>query len=226
MNSNRKTKKAKKAGPSEKTSWAYWMQAIEPTDPAINATFPGYHPMWVQHSQRLVVGAENFKSIRRHFLNITQTQAAAYLRVSLYELQAWEQGKKPVPFMAFELLRLVWQSTLSRMSHKAWDGWFIDKDGFLISPDAGRLKITPAELSYMPMLLNLRDTMQREIEQLRKNLNAQEAENTRLRTLFQTQGITQELETMQDRLAALLASIQTAQVIPFPTKTTKKEATA
>lgn len=40
-------------GPSQKTRWAYYVQAIEPKSDAINRAFPDYHPQWVVQSQRL-----------------------------------------------------------------------------------------------------------------------------------------------------------------------------
>lgn len=67
-----------KAIPSEKSQWAYWMQAIEPCDPAIDEAFPGYHPLWVQRSQRLSASGNQFKYFRQHLLCITQKQCAAY----------------------------------------------------------------------------------------------------------------------------------------------------
>lgn len=212
--------------PSNKTRWAYWMQAIEPTAPEIDAAFPGYHPLWVQSSQRLTIAPENFRHLRRHCLNITQTQAAAYLRVKATEVRAWERGEKPIPFMAFELLRLVFESVAFRLSHAAWDGWYIDHDGHFVSPDMGKLAVTPAEVSFLPMLRNHRDILQAEVGRLKAELEAQQAENTRLRTLYQTNGIVRELAGMHERLAALMESIQTAQVIPFPLQPDRKEAVA
>lgn len=215
--SNRKANKPRKplTGPSVKTRWAYWMQAIEPTDPAIEDAFPGYHPLWVQQSQKLTVGPDNLKHLRRHCLAITQAQAAAYLRVRLRDYQAWERGDKPVPFMAFELLRLVFESSAKRLSHARWDGWFIGQDGRFVSPDVGRLDVGPEDFTALVFLRGELDAHRQQSASLREEIAALEAENSRIRQMYRDQGVTRELEAMQDRLDGLLASIRTAQVIPF-----------
>lgn len=215
-----------KAVPTEKTRWAYWMQAIAPDSAEINAAFPGYHPLWVQQSQRLTVGPENFAHIRQHCLQISIDQAAAYLRVERAEVEAWEQGARPVPFMAFELLRLVYESVAYRLSHAKWDGWFLNRSGEFVSPDAGKMAVTPAEVANIPSLQDQIATLKAEAKRLRDELDAQEAENARLRALFSNQGITSELEAMQARIGDLMASIQTAQVIPMPNRKAQKKAAA
>ena len=78
--------------PSEKTRWAYFMQAIEPKSEAINKAFPGYHPQWVQLSQQLTIAPENFINLRRA-VGLSRKQCAAYLRTSLTTVARWERGK-------------------------------------------------------------------------------------------------------------------------------------
>lgn len=215
----KKTAKPRAQGPSEKTQWSYWMQAIEPTDPDIEQAFPGFHPLWVQQSQKLKVGPVNLKHLRRHCLNVTQAQAAAYLRVKLREYQAWERGTMPAPFMAFELLRLVYTSTAYRLSHAVWDGWHFGEDGCLVSPNVGRQEVRPEDFTALVFLRG-------ELEAHRRDVARLTAENIRLRQAFRENSITHELEAMQTRLGDLLASIKTAQVIPFPTQQTRMEAAA
>ncbi len=222
----KKTVKRHVQGQSDKTRWAYWMQAIEPTDPAVNAAFPGYHPLWVQRSQKIAPGPDNLKHLRRHCLNITQAQAAAYLRVKLREYQAWERGGRPVPFMAFELLRLVFESTAYRLSHARWDGWHFGQDGRLVSPEVGRLEVGPEDFTALVFLRGELEAHRQEAARLKADMAALEAENARLRQMFRENTITHELEAMQARLGDLLASIQTAQVIPFPAHPTRMEAAA
>lgn len=77
------------------------MQAIEPTSKTIDPAFPGYHPLWVQDSQRLAITPSSFTYMRRDMLNISQAKIAAYLRVSVKTISAWEAGRKNIPFMAF-----------------------------------------------------------------------------------------------------------------------------
>jgi len=211
----KKTAKRPARGPSDKTRWAYWMQAIEPTDPAIEDAFPGYHPLWAQQSQKLTVGPVNLKHLRRHCLAITQAQAAAYLRVKLRDYQAWERGNQPAPFMAFELLRIVFESTAHRLSHAKWDGWFIGKDGRFVSPNVGRLDVGPEDFTALVFLRGELEAHRQAAARLKDEMAALVAENHRIRQMYRDQGVTNELEAMQDRLDGLLASIRTAQVIPF-----------
>lgn len=213
-------------GITKQTAWAYWMQAIEPKSPELMKAFPGYHPLWVQHSQKMNVGAKNFEHLRRNCLLISQEQAAAYLRTSIEDVQAWESGRLPVPFMAFELLRLVLESSPYRLSNAMWDGWFIAADGYFVSPNVGRFAITPRELGDYAALIGERDRLRAETRSLTEEVEALRAENATLRTLFQTSGVTRELEAMQAKLAGLMERINTASVIPFPAARDQRKATA
>lgn len=222
--SDRKTKR--RDGPSNKTRWAYWMQAIEPTDEAINRAFPEYHPLWVQHSRRLTVASENFKYLRKYCINITQAQAAAYLRVRVRDVGEWENGKQPVPFMAFELLRMVYESAASRLSNQKWDGWYIDSDGFMVSPDVGKLFIEPSDFMYYMTQRGHIKYLEKQLAEFTQQVAAKVAENTELRQQFQHGELAHELEAMQEKISNLLASIHTAEVISFPMESKQKEVSA
>lgn len=213
-NTTRKEKMHKQ--PSDKTRWAYMMQAIEPTSEAINRAFPGYHPQWVQQSQQLTIGAANFRHLRK-LLGMTQIQCAGYLRAGESTVRRWESGSVPVPFIAFELLRLVLESVRFKTSHAAWDGWFISDDGKLMSPDYGRAGYTPEQLNMYSLIYSENAWLRGEVSRLQDGLNEAVAENIKLRQMYLTQGVTDELVAMQDKLTELLANIGTARVIPFPT---------
>lgn len=208
--------------PSDETRWAYWMQAIEPKNEAINRAFPGYHPGWVQRSQRATVNADGFVFLRMYLLNLNQEKTAAYLRVSVRQVRAWESGAEPVPFMAFELLRLVYESAAFRLSHAQWDGWFINEEGCFVSPDVGRLAVRPEDFTALQYMRSELETHRAQVKKLQEEIAAQVEENTRLRTLFLSQGVIDELRVIQSRVNGLLDGIATAEVIPFK----KKEATA
>jgi DNA-binding transcriptional regulator YiaG len=225
-----KPKKPKASYPSEKSRWAYWMQAIEPDHPAINAAFPEYHPLWIQHSQRLQVTGEQFQFFRKHLLAITQKQSAAYLRVKLHLVQAWEQGREPVPFMAFEILRLVFESATFKLSHPEWDGWFIDRQtGKLVSPDRGNLSFSPVELSCVRENYGSKDRLQAENDRLHAEVSALQQEAAELRDFIRNGDFLAELHDMKTQLETMLASIgsTTAKVYQFPQpEQPKKAATA
>ncbi len=203
---------------SDKTRWAYWMQAIEPRDKAIEEAFPDYHPLWIQESQRMSVSPKSFHHLRRHCLGLTRVKVAAYLRVSERTVQRWENGDGDIPFSAFEVLRLVFESTAYRLSHTRWDGWFFNKDGRLVSPEVGRLEVGPEDFTALIFLRGELDAHRATAARVMEEIAALQVENTRLRQAFRENAITNELEAMQERLGDLLASIQTAQVIPFPNR--------
>ena len=202
------------------------MQAIEPTDEAINRAFPEYHPLWVQHSRRLTVASENFKHLRKYCINITQAQAATYLRVRLRDIREWESGQQPVPFMAFELLRMVYESVASRLSHQKWDGWYIDSDGFMVSPDVGKLFIEPSDFMYYMTQRGHIKVLEKQLVEFTQQVAEKVAENTEIRQQFQHGELAQELEAMQEKISNLLASIHTAEVISFPMQSKQKEVSA
>lgn len=211
------TKKQKAPNqPSNQTRWAYWMQAIEPTSEAINKAFPDYHPQWVQLSQKLTISPENFIALRKN-LGLSREQCCAYLRVDRTCISKWEIGKTAVPFIAFELLRVIYESVHFRMAHPEWDGWFIGAHGELNSPDIGGKGFTPSQLVWSAMTRSEAALLRNDVKQLQAKLDEATAENTRLRQLFVAQGVVDELASMQGTINDLIARIATAKVIPFPT---------
>lgn len=213
---NTTSKKKQHVRLSEKSSWAYWMQAIEPTSEELKKAFPDYHPQWVIQSQLLTdITGEHFQYLRKNVLRITPQQCAAYLRVTQRTIRLWEKGDVRVPFMAFELLRMVYRSAQFRLSHPDWDGWFISTTGKLISPDLRDHAMSPSDLNLVPYLHNWNATMKAEIVDLTQKLNDAQQENTKLRQMFVAQGVVDELAAMQDTIAELMTRIATAKIIPF-----------
>lgn len=214
--------------PSEKTRWAYFMQAIEPKDEAINRAFPGYHPQWIAQSQAISITGENFYWMR-HGMGLTVEQCAAYLRVHHSTVRRWEVGTAPVPFTAFELLRMISSTALFKLAHHRWDGWFIEQqDGALVSPDY-RITATPEDINTLQHVQNKAAIFESENRHLKAELAEMQAENIRLREMFVSQGVVDELATMQEQIGALMARINTAKIYPFRTPEeyqTAKEAAA
>jgi transcriptional regulator with XRE-family HTH domain len=176
---NKKTaEKTLNTYPNQKTLWSYYMQAIEPVSREIDKAFPEYHPMWIINSQTAMISGKKFYHLREYVMKITQEQCAAYLRVKPCLINAWENEKKPVPFMAFELLRLVYETANFRLSHRDWAGWFVNEVGRLVSPDVGNLSFSPGDLSGVNGVKQLARTyelenkqMKAEIEPLRAEIN-------------------------------------------------------
>lgn len=200
--------------PSEKTRWAYWMQAIEPKSEAINKAFPDYQPQWLQRSQTGNIAPESF-AFMRTLLGMTVDQCAAYLRVDKKSVRRWESGLTPAPFAAWELLRVIYDSVQFKLSHPDWDGWFVSDKGRLVSPDVG-CSFMPGELNAYSFQRSDLPIAHNEIKRLQSELDAVIVENTKLRQLFLTQGVVDELAAMKDRLDKLMSSIGTAHIVPFP----------
>jgi len=188
------------------------MQAIEPISKPLDRAFPGYHPLWVQNSQRIAITPTSFKYMRRDMLHISQAQVAAYLRVSVKTVSAWESGRKSIPFMAFELLRLVYESPASRLSHVHWDGWYIARDGAFISPDVGRMSVRPHDFAALLYIQAERDAVRNENRILLEAIADKTDENTRLRELFLNQGTVDELAYIRDRIDELFGQLNTARI--------------
>ncbi len=214
--------------PSEKSRWAYFMQAIEPKDEAINRAFPGYHPQWIVQSQAITIAGKNFHWMR-HGMGLTVEQCAAYLRVNPSTVRRWEADTVPVPFAAFELLRVISNTPFFKLSHHRWDGWFIEqKNGALVSPDYG-ITATPEDINTIQLVQHKLSRLESENQRMKSDLADMQAENTRLREMYVSHGVVDELTTMQERIGALMTRINTAKVYPFPTPEehqTAKEATA
>ena len=206
-----------RAEPSYKTRWAYYMQAIEPTSEALNEAFPDYHPQWVQMSQMRSISPGMFNSFRQG-LGMTRKQCAAYLRVAESTVIKWERGNRPVPFACFELLRVIQESVQFKMSHPEWDGWFISRNGLLVTPDLGGNQgtFTPERLNWLSVNSSEAALLRNEVKQLKEELGTAIAENTALRQMFLNNGVLDELASMQGNINSLMDRIGTARVIPFP----------
>ncbi len=205
--------------PNKATQWSYFMQAIEPSSTEINAAFPEYHPMWVIQSQKKAVSAEYFRFMRDQLLSMTRKECAAYLRVTIRSVQKWETGNEAVPFMAFELLRVVFESSSFRLSNKDWQGWFIDSNGRLVSPNRGSLSFSPDELSFIRETHQVKSMYQQENKQLREEIEPLRAELAALKAADQHDRLIDELKAIESRLAEISASVSPNKVVQINNKT-------
>lgn len=127
----------------------------------------------------------------------------------------WEDGKTPVPFVCFELLRVISETVRFKMSHPGWDGWFIDYNGVLHSSDIGGKGWTPEQLVWSTATRSEAALLRNDVKKLQAQLDAAIAENTALREMFLDNCVTDEVASMQEKINALMARINTARVIPF-----------
>lgn len=222
INHSIKTKKLKPY-PNQETLWSYFMQAIEPSSKDINEAFPEYHPMWVIQSQRKIPSSERFKYMREYMLNISREQCATYLRVAVSKIQRWETGKAEVPFMAFEILRLVFESAHFKLSSKYWQGWFIDNDGRLVSPDRGDLSFSPHELSFIRETHQIKTMYETENKKLRAEIEPLRTELAALKARYPHDGLLDELKAIEARLSEISERVSPNKVVHISNKTKTTE---
>lgn len=198
---------------SDKTIWAYHMQAIEPRDLKIIQAFPDYHPMWLIQSQEMPVTGARFKYMRETLLGMSVNECAAYLRLDRVTVYRYERDGARIPFSAFELLRVLYESPQFKMSHQSWDGWYISKDGKLVSPDVGNLAFTPNDLSTVRHAHAYNRTLRHEVEKLTREL---QLANEKLERFEQSQieaEILDELVELEQSLSAIRSKIGKSKVI-------------
>lgn len=208
------------------TAQSYWMQLAEVeswTDldaeivKRFTEVFGTSHPAWLIRSNpfRNITG-DSFRFYRKHILRLDVEQLAAYLRIHRSTIQRWESDAEPVPFATFEVLRLLSESTVFKLSHRIWDGWYIDCDGAFVSPKHGKLGFKPNELNQVTGAYAELSTARVERDRLAARVDELEAENASLRSGQKVKAIAGELAAMQDHLANLMNTLHTADVLPFP----------
>lgn len=175
-------------------------------------------PQWQTDAERVVIITPREFGYLVQAVGMTAEDCAAYLRVTVATVRAWEAGDESIPFAAFWLLRLTIQADRFNTRFPQWQGWVIAEDG----PDAGKLidahrsyAFTPQEITCFPGAWHQVATSNLRAEKLQAELDRATAENTRLRQLFNAQGVTTELRQMQEKLAAMLDTIGTAEIIEY-----------
>lgn len=177
-----------------------------------------HRPQWQIDAERTIVITPREFGYLVQALDMTVEECAAYLRVTVASVRAWESGDESIPFAAFWLLRLTIQADRFNTRFPEWEGWVIAEDG----PSAGKLidanrsyAFSPQEIACIPSAWHQMSRSNLRAEKLQAELDRATAENTRLRQLFNAQGVTTELRQMQDKLAAMLDSIGTAEIIDY-----------
>lgn len=186
----------------------------KPFDRRVNAKNPlwaGFRPEWLRDAERTArVTPENFGDIRRHVLVMTLEQCAAFLRVGAADVASWEAGIAPIPYTAYLALRMA--GDLQYLPHriKEWVDFKIIGAG----PDAGMLLDTrtgemfsPGEIATIRYAYAQASSVLAENHRLKRQIEAMHGEVERLRSLRQIDGVTRELEGMQERMQALLAEL-------------------
>lgn len=184
-------------------------------------------PPWMEDAETWPeITPLRFMELRKLMLHLNAVQCAALLRVHVSTVWRWEKGDFPIPFAAYMSLRLLLDVRFLPHQVKEWEGWQIINAG----PDAGMLydsqksgeMFAPADLRTIRYVRGERDAWKRCAEEAEARAADLEAENTRLRQMFQAQGVTAELRKMQEqfdplheKLTAMIDSIATAEIIDY-----------
>lgn len=205
---------------SKRSDWAAYMHGADPewlhTREARNLAmvFGGHFPGWLIESEPWNhATGESFRFLRSYMLHLSTEQCSAYLGVHRSTICRWESGDVAIPKTEYEVLRLLVRTAAQRLSHKHWDGWFINRDGELVSPDHKRLSVKPGEINSLPALYARLSALELEISRQEDEIVALRSENNALRRGFSSSQATAELQAMQERINELLASLNTAAVI-------------
>lgn len=177
-------------------------------------------PQWtVEAAERGQVGQLDFHYMRKA-AHMTLSQCADYLRVPYASVKAWESGAEPLPFMAWELLRMIQDNRNFLFAHPRWRTWRMNDRGELCHPEQRR-GFTADELRAHWIRVQQMAHQDARIKDLEAAANRLSEENTKLRQMFVSQGLVDELAAMQSKIGALLTRINTAKVIPFAAVETK-----
>lgn len=177
-------------------------------------------PQWMEDAAEWeCITPERFREVRWLVHRMTVENCAAFLRVNPATIWRWENGSSPIPFAAFAALRLL--SDVRFVPHQVndWAGWQIINSGvdvgMLYDSKRTGVMVSPADIRAARYVKAERDAWQRKAEEAEAKAAELEAENTRLRQLYQEQGVTRELRRMQERIGALLEGVGTADLIEF-----------
>lgn len=177
-------------------------------------------PPWMEQAEEWPeITPERFIELRKLMLQLKAAQAAALLRVHVSTVWRWENGSIQIPFAAYMALRLLLDVRYLPHQVKEWDGWQIINAGVDVgmlhdSKKTGEM-FSPSDLRASRWVKGERDAWKSKAEKAEAKAADLEAENTRLRKLYQTQGVTRELRKMHERIGTLLEGVGTADLIEF-----------
>lgn len=160
----------------------------------------------------------NFRMWREHFMLMNPEQLGALVRVSARTIRNWESGETPIPFSMWWVMHVTMQDPEYFLTRPGFHDFYIEYvDGVahLCSHSYPDIRWTATDLYFNRCALNEVLSLREEIRRHEERFQGLTAENTRLRQMLKTEGVTAELQAMQDHIGELLKRIQTADVMPF-----------
>jgi hypothetical protein len=178
---------------------------------AKNPRWAGYRPRWLRESEKTVrISPAEFQHYRAHVHCMTVAQCAAFLRVDAATVAKWETGLDDIPYAAYMTLRFATELEYLPHEIKGWADFEIIGAG----PDVGKLldrrtgeMVSRAEITTIRYVYASASQILTENLELKRQITALVAETKRLRGLRQMDGVSRELQAMQERMSALLDNI-------------------
>jgi DNA-binding transcriptional regulator YiaG len=163
----------------------------------------------------------DFKMWREHFMLMTPEQLGALVRVAGKTVRNWENGVSAIPFSMWWVMHVTMQDPEYFLTRPGFHDFYIeytDGKAHLCSHSYPDIRWTATDLYFNRCALNEVFFLRNEIEKHLEKLQELEAENTRLRQMLKADGVTAELQAMQDHIGDLMKRIHTADVMPFEAK--------
>ena len=174
---------------------------------------------WLDSMESREVSAEQFRLWRTQAVFMNQTHAAAFFRVPIPTITAWEKGRETIPYAVAFMMRWAWNCDEVRLSRPGFHDWAIYYDSRTKEPKlyskTFAVEFSAANLTYYAQAMGRLSSVEFERDKLKEKVEALQVENTKLREMFKSQAVTGELREMQSRIGSLLERIHTADVIPL-----------
>ena len=164
------------------------------------------------------------RTLRKQTFFLTLPQMGAFLGVSRGTITNWERGIFPTPKHVYLALVLLRQSVHWRFADEQWRDWKITTGTYMgreisyLRNDRLEIGLEPRQLESFSRQLSLGASAQSIAAGLQKKVDELQRQNTELRRVFLSSGVTTELRSMHDRIGELFEAINTAEIIPLIAK--------
>lgn len=164
------------------------------------------------------VTAAEFKSWRVHFMLMEAEDLGAFVRVSARTIRNWESGATPIPFSMWWVMHATLQDPEYFLTRPGFHDFYIEwweGKAYFCSRTWPDIRWTATDLYFNRSALNEVFCLREDIKRKDVQISDLTAENTRLRQILKTEGITGELQAMYEHIGGLMKRMQTADVMTF-----------
>lgn len=173
-------------------------------------------PQWYERALQVAeLTPADFAHWRKSYVQLTIDECARLFRVSAGLVKRWERGTASIPFAAWYVVHCHLQKPDVWVSRCGFSDLYVeyeDGEALLCSAEWPDIRYSHGQLVYLGQMLTQLHAKEGEIERLRERISELEQENTNLRQMFKQNAVTQELQSMHERLSSLLGQVSTADV--------------